>query len=82
MATRPAGLSPSQLASIPASTPPPGVIPNFVNPESNSYKIHIASAICLPSMLLFVALRLYAKLFLNKQKTFDDGNNFFTNQLP
>lgn len=47
-------------SDIPSAPPPPGVIPNFVNPETNAAMTTIVISILLPLMLAFVLLRVYA----------------------
>ena len=53
----------------PAAPPPPGVIPNFVDPPSRAYQVYVAAGVCLPLMLAFAALRFYAKVFLLKSRS-------------
>jgi len=52
--------------------PPPGVSPNFVNPESNAWQIVLASA--LPAVIVVVIhlLRLYTSGFIIKRWYLDD----------
>lgn len=66
------GLTPAQIASLPITAPPPGVIPNFVDPVSRSHEIYIPAGVCLAFMFLFASLRLYAKLFIQKRRDVDD----------
>ena len=61
--------TPSSIEFLPASPPPPGVRPNFVNPVSRAYQIYVAAGVCLPLMLLFAGMRFYAKVFLLKSIT-------------
>ena len=51
---------------LPAFDPPPGVHANFRNPPSRAYKVNIAAGVCLPFMVLFAFMRLYARAFLLK----------------
>lgn len=60
------------ISKIPALAPPPGVIPNFVNPVSRAYQPRIAVGICFPIMAVFVLLRVYCKLFVTQNWGFDD----------
>ncbi|KAI9649332.1 hypothetical protein NHQ30_001904 [Ciborinia camelliae] len=65
--------SSASLLDYPISPPPPGQTPNFANPESRASWIYIASGICVPLILIFAALRIYAKVVvLNKRKSWDD----------
>lgn len=61
------------MQSQPLSPPPLGVIPNLDNPASRAYQIYIAAGICLPLITVFASLRLYAKVFILKKWTWDDG---------
>jgi hypothetical protein len=54
------------------SPPPPGVTPNFVNPQSNGYQIIIAGIVLPVVMLPFLGARLYAKYNLLKKIHYDD----------
>ena len=70
MATNLAGLD---LAHVPAQAPPPGVIPNFVNPESQGYILIIVIAISFSLMFPVVALRVYLRNWVNRSFGWDDG---------
>lgn len=50
------------LSQIAAMAPPPGVVPNFVDPVSLAPVCLIVIAITLPLMVIFLALRFYARL--------------------
>ncbi|KAF2970324.1 hypothetical protein GQX73_g3175 [Xylaria multiplex] len=66
------GLDPetlSQFLNYPIQAPPPGVIPNFVNPGSTAYQVYITAGLCIPLMLGFAASRFSSK-FCNAYKTF------------
>jgi hypothetical protein len=65
-------LPPEQLALIPAGMPPPGVIPNLVNPESRGSVMIIVGTIMLALMLVFSGLRFYTKIFIVGKTTWDD----------
>lgn len=58
---------------MPAGVPPPGVIPNFINPESRVSMIDVSAAVCLPLLIIFAGSRLYAKAFVVKRRSWDDG---------
>ena len=66
------GLTPEQLAQTPAGVPPPGVIPNLVNPYSESYILITVGGVLMVTMFLFVALRLYVKMRVQRKFTGDD----------
>jgi hypothetical protein len=54
--TIPAG---SDLCQLPAAIPPPGVVPNFVNPESLAGGIVATAAVMLTWSSIFVAVRIW-----------------------
>ncbi len=58
---------------MPAGVPPPGLIPNFTNPETRVSRIDVSAAVCLPLIIIFASFRLYAKAFIVKKRTWDDG---------
>ncbi|KAL9577510.1 MAG: hypothetical protein Q9212_006315, partial [Teloschistes hypoglaucus] len=60
------------LAMYPLASPPPGVIPNFVNPESHAYQLVITVAVCLALVVIAVSMRLYTKHFITKSMGWDD----------
>ncbi|KAK7917932.1 hypothetical protein PG985_009806 [Apiospora marii] len=57
----------SQYLQYPIQAPPPGVTPNFVNPDSTSYQVYATAAVCTPLMLVFASFRWGCKIFV-KQK--------------
>ncbi len=59
------------LSKIPAMRPPPGVRPNFHNPVSRAYQVHVAVGLTAPPMLLFVAIRVYSQ-FASKNRGAED----------
>ncbi|PWY91668.1 hypothetical protein BO94DRAFT_583604 [Aspergillus sclerotioniger CBS 115572] len=60
------------LSQVPASTPPPGVTANFVNPENQNYQIYsINIALCLTGTTILL-LRLYTRIRLQKTIAIDD----------
>lgn len=66
---------PSMYANMPLASPPKGKVPDFDSPASAA---HIAWALDTTSLvlcLMTVAIRLYVKRFVSKQKlTWDDGS--------
>lgn len=63
------------LAHTPAQAPPPGSIPNFVNPESQGYILIIVIAISFSLMFPVVALRVYSRNWVNRSFGWDDGES-------
>ena len=71
----PFNLTPEQLpalASFPAATPPPGVIPNFTNPYSQANVLIIVGSVFVGLMVMFGIARLYVKAFVIRKATWDD----------
>jgi hypothetical protein len=62
----------SAFQHIPATIPPPGVTPDFENPESRGSVHIITGAVLLALMMLFYAIRIYAKVFVIKRFHWDD----------
>lgn len=57
---------------LPALTPPPGVTPNFTNPERQSSGFIVAGAILLAIMVVFLCCRIYTKYYIRHKATWDD----------
>jgi hypothetical protein len=57
----------SRYLDYPTQTPPPGVLPNFVNPDSNAYQVYITAGVCIPLMIIFALTRLISKINLGKR---------------
>jgi len=72
MAMDPTKIPPEMLAQLPALQPPPGVVPNFVNPQSIAHQTRTAIYVTLPLMLLFLVLRLYTRLRILRAVGADD----------
>jgi hypothetical protein len=70
-------IPPEQLAQIPAGIPPPGVIPNLINPPNAGTYIIIANSILMAIMISFVALRFYVVFKIKKRIGADDWTVFF-----
>lgn len=66
----------SSLDDTPAGPPPPGVIPNFVNPGNQSSAINATLIICLGFATVFVWLRIYTKFLINKTHGYEDYTSF------
>jgi hypothetical protein len=52
--------------------PPPGVIPNFVNPQSTGYKVIIVTVFTWALATFILCIRLYVKLRIIRIVKFDD----------
>jgi hypothetical protein len=63
----------SEFLKLPFGRPPPGVIPDFTNTESNGRDLIIIPSIFLSIMILFMLARMYTKLRLIRKVTWDDG---------
>ena len=61
------------IQNEPLLLPPPGVTPNLKDPESRADEIFVTGGICLALILLFAAVRLYAKVNALRKWTWDDG---------
>ena len=61
-----------QWDKLPAMPPPPGVIPNYVNPHSDGSIIVVVGSILLGLTILFVANRIYSKVWLTHKYSWDD----------
>lgn len=66
---------PASFLKQPLSPPPTGVTSNFAHPESRASVIYIAAGICLTFILVFTALRFYAKITIMKEVKWDDGES-------
>jgi hypothetical protein len=71
-ARAPRALDLSAVQNFPAATPPPGVIPNFKNPESRGSVFVVSSAFLVGFMVFFFAVRAYAKICIIKRLHWDD----------
>lgn len=65
-------LTPEQMAATPAGMPPPGVIPNLVNPDTRGPVLIIVGTIFMALMLVFATLRYYTKFFTVRKTSWDD----------
>lgn len=59
--------------NVPIATPAPGVIPNFVNPETRAPAVVAIAVVCLSLMWPISLLRLYTKIWINRSFGWDDG---------
>lgn len=53
--------------------PPPGVTPNFINPESNAWQLVLPSVLLTVIAIAVYLLRLYTSYFIVKRCYPDDG---------
>jgi hypothetical protein len=60
------------LYNMPAAMPPPGVIPNFIDPPSLKLELLIINVVFTTLMMIFVAIRLSSRGFISKQIGIDD----------
>ncbi|KAE8377969.1 hypothetical protein BDV26DRAFT_304708 [Aspergillus bertholletiae] len=60
------------LSTIPVAPPPPGVTPNFDNPDGSKYEITSVSIAMCSSATIVLLLRLYTRLYLLKTYGLDD----------
>ncbi|KUJ24524.1 uncharacterized protein LY89DRAFT_745434 [Mollisia scopiformis] len=58
--------------NIPAGRPPPGVVPNFVDPQTIRPVLTIGIYVLLPLMLSFVVARIYTRAFVTRMFGVDD----------
>ena len=57
---------------IPALEPPPGVIPNFIDPYTRGPMLLALSAVAIGIMYLFVIARFYYKIYIQRKPSWDD----------
>lgn len=64
---------PADLAqNPPAGRPPPGVLPNYVNPPSKGPIFYYVGSILLFIMIVIFSTRMYVKFRIVKKRTWDD----------
>lgn len=56
----------------PAGSPPPGVVPNYENPEDISGQVFEAGYACTIIALLLVIMRFYTRVWITKSTGLDD----------
>lgn len=56
----------------PAMAPPPGVIPNFIDPPNLQHRVIITLTLCITLSTLTVMLRICTKIFIVRKTTIDD----------
>lgn len=58
---------------LPISEAPPGVVPDFVHPESQAYQVYIMSGVCLFLLLTVATIRVHVKKNILKVRSRDDS---------
>lgn len=64
---------PSDSSNTPVFPPPPGVVPDFLHPQTRATEIVAISAVCLSLMFPIVIMRLYSRLWIARSFRGDDG---------
>jgi len=64
---------------VPALPPPPGVVPNFENPESRASAIVISNCLCVALSSTALLLRIYARRIIIRTWDFSDSK---ANPIP
>jgi hypothetical protein len=62
----------NQPSSVGLVRPPPGVVPNFENPESTGYKVIITAVVTWALATSIVCLRAYVKLTIIRKMNIND----------
>ena len=57
---------------LPVQTPPPGVIPNFSNPENQGSKLTVVGAVLLTFVIIALTNRAYTKIHIVQKFSWDD----------
>ncbi|KAL8871899.1 MAG: hypothetical protein Q9174_002368 [Haloplaca sp. 1 TL-2023] len=65
-------LSHSVLASLPAASPPPGVLPDFNGHGPLAYTITVVASVFIGLMFVFLGIRTYAKVKIHRAWSWDD----------
>lgn len=60
------------LCQIPAGNPPPGVIPNFIDPPTQENLPKIFTYITLPPMVIVLCMRFYTRIAVTRDLGWDD----------
>ena len=60
------------LAKTPALAPPPGVVPNFIDPYNQGPILLVIGSILLALMMILVTVRAYTKIFIQRKLSWDD----------
>ena len=65
-------MSSFEFLNQPFSPPPPGVVPSQLNPQTQGYVMITTCSVFLAIMIVFVSVRVYAKLWIIRKVTWDD----------
>lgn len=57
---------------FPVAPPPPGVVPDFDNPENKDTESYTAAGICMFLIVAFVLPRVYGTYFIQKKTIWKD----------
>ncbi len=68
----PMSLSDPNFLSLPAAAPPPGIIPNFENPEDRGPILVKVGGVLVGLMMVFVINRVYVKIWVVRKAWWDD----------
>ena len=68
-----AELTPEQLSSTPAGSPPNDVQPIFGDAENNNTPMYVVCSLFLTIMLCFYVNRIYTKIYIVRKYSWDDG---------
>ena len=68
-------LTPEELASTPAGSPPSGVQPNFGDAANNNTPLYVVCSFFLAIMLCFYVNRIYTKIHIVRGYSWDDGKS-------
>ena len=68
-------LTPEQLSSTPAGSPPNGVQPNFGDAANNNTPLYVVCSLFLSIMLGFYVNRIYTKIHIVRGYSLDDGKS-------
>lgn len=67
-----ADMKPPDDSIQPFSPPPPGVLPNYLNPHTRGSALTITCSMFLAIMIVAVSIRAYTKLRIMRKVTWDD----------
>ena len=65
-------IPPALLDELPALLPPPGVQPNFANPEDHGPALAAVATVLAFFTLVSYGVRMYTKVFIVRRTTWDD----------
>lgn len=75
-------ISPQQLQNEPALPPPPGVLPNFINPPSFSTSVDALEGVFVTLMLIALGIRIYVRTKITRVWGWDDCmRSIYQNQI-